>query len=82
MQNHNQRSYSEPEQMENLLLSSLPSSLSEGIFWDGVGAGRERDALFICVENKYSWFYDHITLKLLGLFLFFSPFMSRILGAP
>lgn len=35
------------------------------------GAGRERDALFICVENKYSWFYDHITPKLLGLFLFF-----------
>lgn len=35
------------------------------------GREGERDALFICVENKYSWFYDHITLKLLGLFLFF-----------
>lgn len=34
----------------------------------GGQGGRERDVLFICVENKYPWFYDHITLKMLVFF--------------
>jgi hypothetical protein len=34
--------------------------------WGGRWGGR--DALFVCVENKYFGFYDRITQKLLGFF--------------